>query len=357
MKKSVTLADIGKELGVSTVTVSKALSGQKGVSEALREKIRRLADDMGYQRPDRSVRAEGHVTFGVIVAERYLEEMHSFYWKMYQELTAKAMAKDCFTLLEVIDAEAERSLQLPRLLSQHRADGLIVMGAFARSYVRVLSEKTDIPMVALDTTIETGSRSFDAVVSDNIRGGYMMTNYLYELGHRRIGFVGTVLATQSIEERYLGFLRSGIEHGMSGSDVIVSPDRDRTVGIIDMNRYFNVAPENMPTAFFCNCDVTAQRLVRKLESMGYRVPEDISVVGFDNFIVDDFDMIGITTYEINVSAMVAKAVHVLRHTIGNPAYSNGISYINGKFILRESARRVGPPVPFEAERDMGPLSV
>lgn len=142
MKKSVTLADIGKELGVSTVTVSKALSGQKGVSEPLREKIRKLADDMGYQRPERSVRAEGHITFGVIVAERYLEEMHSFYWKMYQELTAKAMAKDCFTLLEVVDAEAEQALQLPRVLTQHRADGLIVMGAFARPYVRVLDRKS-----------------------------------------------------------------------------------------------------------------------------------------------------------------------------------------------------------------------
>ena len=357
MKKSVTLADIGKELGVSTVTVSKALSGQKGVSEPLREKIRKLADDMGYQRPERSVRAEGHITFGVIVAERYLEEMHSFYWKMYQELTAKAMAKDCFTLLEVVDAEAEQALQLPRVLTQHRADGLIVMGAFARPYVRVLAEETDVPLVALDTTIETGGRSFDAVVSDNIRGGYIMTNYLYELGHRKIGFVGTVLATQSIEERYLGFLRSGIEHGMTRENIVVSPDRDKTEGIIDMNRFFNVRPENMPTAFFCNCDVTAQRLIRKLESMGYRGPEDISVVGFDNFVVDDFDMIGITTYEINVSAMVAKAVHVLRHTIDNPAYSNGISYINGKFILRGSAKRIGPPIPFEAERDAGPLSV
>ncbi|MCC6094305.1 MAG: LacI family DNA-binding transcriptional regulator [Eubacterium sp.] len=346
MKKSVTLADIGQRLGVSTVTVSKALSGQGGVSDELRQKIITLAGEMGYRKAERTVNTGEHVTIGVIVAERYLEEMRSFYWKLYQELAAKALAKECFTLLEVVDAEAERTLQIPGLILQHKADGLIVMGAFSHSYVCNLAEKADIPLVALDTTIENGKSSVDAVVSDNMHGAYIMTNYLFSLGHRDIGFVGTVLATQSIEERFLGFMKARLEHGESMENVVLSKDRDMEKGVIDMDRFFHVKADRMPTAFFCNCDVTAQRLICKLESMGYRVPEDISVVGFDNFVVDNFNKIGITTYEINTGAMAAKAVHVLRQSIRNPAYSNGISYINGKFILRESARKIGPPIPF-----------
>ena len=84
MAKTVRLADIGERLGVSTVTVSKALSGQKGVSEELRGKIIRLADEMGYVKNtiDESRPVKESYTIGVIVAERYLQENQSFYWML-----------------------------------------------------------------------------------------------------------------------------------------------------------------------------------------------------------------------------------------------------------------------------------
>ena len=88
MAKAVRLADIGKKLNVSTVTVSKALSGQKGVSEELRAKIIQLADEMGYQKSEsRKNTNEGKsFTLGIIVADRYVSENQSFYWKLYQEI-------------------------------------------------------------------------------------------------------------------------------------------------------------------------------------------------------------------------------------------------------------------------------
>ena len=93
MAKAVTLSDIGKKLNVSTVTVSKALSGQKGVSDELRTEIVRLADEMGYIRKASGTEEEGRRSYniGVIVAERYLKESQSFYWKIYQEISQRAM--------------------------------------------------------------------------------------------------------------------------------------------------------------------------------------------------------------------------------------------------------------------------
>ena len=94
MAKTVRLIDIGKKLGVSAVTVSKALSGQKGVSEEMREKIVRLADEMGYKRSDSQIESskEKSFTIGVIVADRYLGENQSFYWKLYQEISKWAIS-------------------------------------------------------------------------------------------------------------------------------------------------------------------------------------------------------------------------------------------------------------------------
>ena len=128
MVKSVKLADIAAELNVSIVTVSKALSGQKGVSEELRKKIVELADEMGYV-PVHSAqknRSKSY-TIGVISLENYFAKFASFYWKMYQEVATKAVKKNCFTMLEVVSSVAEEALEPPKLLEEDRVDGIIII--------------------------------------------------------------------------------------------------------------------------------------------------------------------------------------------------------------------------------------
>lgn len=118
MAKAVKLADIAEQLGVSTVTVSKALSGQKGVSEAMREKIKQLADELGYKQPS-AVKKEKSVksyNIGVLVSEKYLGEYASFYWRMYQSVATRAVQKECFTMLEVVSLEDEAEANLPKIV-------------------------------------------------------------------------------------------------------------------------------------------------------------------------------------------------------------------------------------------------
>lgn len=346
MAKSVRLIDIARKVNVSAVTVSKALSGQKGVSEEMREKIIKLADEMGYVRnsgtQEKNSLEKGY-TIGVIVAERYLKENQSFYWLLYQEVAKRAMAKNCFPMMEVIDFETEQNLVLPKVVAGSKVDGLIVLGAFRLEYARFLMNEAGLPIVNLDTT--TAGEKCDCVVSNNMMGGYQMTNYLFELGHRKIGFVGTRLATGSIDDRYFGYLKSLMEHGVESRPDWVIDDRDRESGFVEIETKF-ILPEDMPTAFFCNCDLSASFLIKKLEMNGYSVPEDVSVVGFDNYVTDQFGGIGITTYEINTREMAKKAVHILTHKMENANYTGGVIMIAGRFIERKSARRIGAPVPF-----------
>lgn len=348
MAKTVKMADIGKRLNVSTVTVSKALSGQKGVSEEMREKIIKLADEMGYVRGaasgERAYNRKESYMIGVIVAERYLEENQSFYWKMYQEISMRVMVKNCFSMLEVISYEVEKKGELPRVVTEQKVDGLIIMGPFKTDYAKKLNSTIKLPVVNLDTMASVGDGS-DCVVSNNMMGGYRMTNYLFQLGHRKIGFVGTRLATSSIDDRYFGYLKSLMEHGVDWRDDWVLDDRDREYGKVDSARWFEF-PEEMPTAFFCNCDLSASLLIEKLERYGYSVPEDVSVVGFDNYVVDQFGKVGITTYEINTKEMARRAVHIIIHKIENSNYSTGVFMLPGKFIERDSAKQIAPTVPF-----------
>ncbi len=345
MAKAVRLSDIAQRINVSTVTVSKALSGQKGVSDEMRERIVRLADEMGYVK---TVSGEKYsdrksYTIGVVVAERYLKENQSFYWTLYQEISRSTMYRNSFTMLEVISHEVEMSREFPRLVTEKKIDGLIIMGQFKQEYAERLVGEVEMPLLNLDTTC--GGEKCDCVVSNNMMGGYQMTNYLFELGHTKIGFVGTRLATSSIDDRYLGYLKSMMAHGIAWRQDWVLDDRSRESGKIDSDLFFRL-PDDMPTAFFCNCDLTASILIQKLERAGYSVPDDISVVGFDNCVTDQFAGIGITTYEIGTKEMARRAIHILTHKLDNEKYSAGMFMLPGKLIERNSAKRIAPFVPF-----------
>ena len=92
MAKAVKLADIAERVGVSTVTVSKALSGQKGVSEEVREKIRSIAEELGYQQPSAARKSQNQKSYniGILISERFLDKYESFYWQMYQAVATRA---------------------------------------------------------------------------------------------------------------------------------------------------------------------------------------------------------------------------------------------------------------------------
>lgn len=339
MGKAVKMADIAGRLGVSTVTVSKALSGQKGVSEELRERIVQLADQLGYKQPSASKKAPKEFksyNIGVLIHEQYLDMYDSFYLQMYQRVTAKAVSKECFTLMEIVNTQMEKTLDMPKLVKEQKADGMIVIGRLEEHYLNYLEEHAGLPMIYMDFCNDR--QDMDAVISDSYYGAYYLTNYLFEMGHRQIAYVGTLLATGSITDRYLGYVKSLLEHGITPRDDWQIDDRDITTGNRDDERLLQL-PEEMPTAFFCNCDLIASMLIHKLEAKGYRVPEDISVVGYDNFLHPGLCDVPITTYEVDIKEMARRAVNNLIKKMGKETYRSGIYIVEGHMVVKDSVRK------------------
>ncbi len=340
MAKKVKLADIANILHVSTVTVSKALSGQKGVSDALREKIKNLADELGYKQPSVAKREKKSKSrhIGIIVPGRHFGKFNSFYWMMYQEVVTQAVQEGCFTMLEVISAEDEGKQELPMLIKEKKVDGLILIGRPKNGYIHKIREDNSVPMVCLDFFDDFGN--CDCVISDGFNGTYMLTNYLFSMGHTDIGYVGTVLYTSSITDRYFGYCKSLLEHGKKIRDEWILDDRDRETG--DLTSFEMKFPERMPTAFVCNCDLTASILIKRLRNKSYRVPEDISVVGFDNFSYPNVCDIGITTYDVNIKAMVQKSIRILLDKMNRIEYKRGVRVIQGEIVYKESVKKKTP---------------
>ena len=338
MAKTVKLADIAEKVGVSTVTVSKALSGQKGVSEEMREKIKQLADELGYRSPSENKRqtTEKQYNIGVIIQEVYLDKYDSFYLTMYQELNKRAVARGCFTLLESMSRESVLSNVMPLLVQEKKVDGLIVVGDMTQTYMEHLEENAGIPGVCMDFYNDT--INLDTVISNSFYGTYALTNYLFQMGHKKIAYVGTVGTTNSITDRYLGYAKSLLEHHIEVRKDYVIDDRDTKTGRMDLDKYYQL-PEDMPSAFVCNCDLAASYLIRKLRANGYRVPEDISVVGFDNYLFPGLCDIGITTYEVNIGEMARRVVHKIVRKIANENYTAGVFIVDGHMVIKDSVTR------------------
>lgn len=342
MEKKVKMEDIAKVLNVSIVTVSKALSGQKGVSEEMREKIIALAEQLGYKQysQDKSKKLEKSYNLGILVPDRYFGKYVSFYWQLYQEVATKAVLQQCFTMLEVISNEDEGNPQLPLLIKEQKVDGIILMGQPEKNYLLKLSSESDIPIVCLDF-FDKAARC-DAVISDGFYGTYILTNHLIEKGHKDITYVGTLLYTSSITDRYLGYYKAMLEHGRKVTEESVLNDRDWKTG--DVTGHHIEFPEVMPTAFVCNSDLAACALIKALRGKGYRVPEDISVVGFDNYLYPGICDIGITTYDVNVREMAGKSISLILERIHNKTHKYSVNIVGGNVVYKESAAEAKTPL-------------
>ncbi|WP_110250838.1 substrate-binding domain-containing protein [Streptohalobacillus salinus] len=331
MKSNITMKDIAEKLGVSSVTISKALNDKDGVSDALKEKIKKLADEMGYRYNTTAKSMKNGLTYniGVVIPERFSGGMsQSFYFRAYQEAAKQFERYGYYGIMNILSSEDEEALRLPRLYYEKKVDGFIFLGQLSPEFISLVKEM-DMPKVFLDFYDEHDE--IDSIITDNFYGAYDITNYLVGKGHTSIGYVGNLYATSSIQDRFLGYYKSLLEHRIALNEDWIIRDRDERGKYITFD-----LPEALPTAFVCNCDQVAHLLVNRLKKEGYRVPEDISVVGFDNDIYATITEPNLTTVEVDINEMVTQAVKLITRKVQGKNKSYGRTSVKGKIVTRDS---------------------
>ncbi len=332
MKSGVTMRDIAAKLNISVVTVSKALNDKDGVSDELKQKIKELAERMGYRvnAAARSMKAGYSYNIGIIVAQRFTGNKESFYMQFYKYIAQSLDNHQYSAILHILSADDEEQLVLPRSYYEKKADGYIVLGQVSKAYVEVL-QNTDCALVFLD--FYTDQANMDCVLTDNFYAVYEMTNYLIEQGHRRIAFVGNLHSTSSIQDRYLGYYKSMLEHRLPHTPELVINDRNEQGKFIPLE-----LPEQLPTAFVCNCDQVAYELMQTLNRNGYRVPDDCSVVGFDNDLYSELASPKLTTVAVDREEMARTAAKIVVKKVKKSETRYGRVFVKGNLIHRESVR-------------------
>ena len=334
MAKNVSMDEIAKYFNVSKVTVSKALNDKPGVSEKLKEEIKEKATELGYRMniAAKSLKTNKSYNVGVLIAERYIGNGEAYYFGVYGKLSTKFSSLGYSTIMETLKYENELNLVLPQMYLDSKVDAILVLGQLNSDYLKLFNNLS-IPIVYFD--FYANNSVIDCVVVDNFYSGLEITQYLVDRGHKEIGFIGNLYSTSSIQDRFLGYYRCLLENKLKLNYDYVISDRDETGHFID-----TALPEKLPTAFVCNCDQTAYYLIKKLKKNNIKVPEDISIVSFDDTIYSTVSEPQITTLDNNVDEMVKVAAKIMLKKIENPERRYDRILIKAFIVERDSVKGI-----------------
>lgn len=334
MAKKVSMQDIANRVGVSKVTVSKALRGNKDISINMKQRIKEAAAETGYifNANGKSVINDVTRCVGIISAERYYGQENYFYIELYRLLSNYLEKLHYTCMFHILNFDNEQNLIVPRMIEDKKVDGVILLGQLSKDFVKKIVE-WKLPLVFLDFYYD--KVDVDSVNTDNFFGTYGITNELIEKGHKKIAFVGNLNLTSSIQDRFLGYYKSILEYKLPFKNSWIINDRT------DDNVWIDISlPEDMPTAFVCNCDKTALILIQKLKNSGYRVPEDYSVVGFDDSKHATEGSPNISTVRVDIDEMARVGIKMISKKINNIDIQYGRVMIKGKVIMRDSVKDI-----------------
>ena len=325
----ITMKQIAELHGVSVNAVSLALNNKPGVSDEMRSKILRTAEETGYlESKDKYVRTFSRMNLCVMMQKKYSRDMN-FYGRVLYAVVEEAKKKGYDILMNFFD---DNHLEIPAMISDHRVAGIIIIGKIKDENIAKL-QIYNIPIVLVDHASLT--KSVDSVLTDNKLGGFIVTKYLIEKGFQKIGFFGELKYSLSIKERFFGFKEAlgsfGAEHGIINMAVeeyigqySVTEDIEEAVLSNDINKIIDCIKgiDYLPQVYICSNDKAAILLLTSLQTLGYHAPNDISVVGFDN--IDMCEKINpkLTTVNVNKEMMGKRAVERLIYRI---AHRNSIS--------------------------------
>ena len=209
-----------------------------------------------------------------------------------------------------------------------------MIGEMKKGYIdAVRREYKNVPIVCVD--YYDVYEDMDYIVTDGFGGMEQMTRLMIKEGIRDLAFVGTVNATKNITDRYLGYCKALDRAGIEDAKYNIIPDRDSSGEVFDLNPQL---PEKLPQGFVCNCDRTAFAVIRKLKERGMRVPEDVSVVGFDNYPPDVSGGRQLSTYQNDEQVLARLSIHTMIRRIEGKKKPEGIRIVEGSMIRGESVK-------------------
>ncbi len=334
--RRVTLHDVAREAGVSVNTVSRALNGKPDVSPETRARVLEVAKRLGYRpnRLARGLRSNKTFTLGVIVTDI----ANPFFAELVKGVEEAARQNGYSILLEDTGEDSEKEATAIQTMLAERVDGLLITPVQSDSNTLEDVLKSKIPTVLMGRYFSDLKLPY--VVTNDVRGAALATKHLIDLGHRNIAHVGGPLHISSAQDRLSGYRQALQAHGI--------PIRKEYVlmGAVTLEDGYEVGKEllklkPLPTAVFAYSDFVAIGLMQSLLDEGLRIPDDVSLVGYDNITFSAYTRVPLTTVEIPKRDLGREAVQMLVQLLkGGSALKSREKKLPVKLVLRQSVREV-----------------
>lgn len=342
------MKDIASLAGVSKSAVSIALSGKPGISDETRNKILQIVKDTGYvprslvkadqlYNPPNAIRFVASTNSG-IVQEQYMKQ--PFFTELLHNLEEQCRTHGYSLLFSAVDMQ-HFDRDIHQFVKDDSAAGVILLGTnLSREQIRKAAQNQP-RMVVLDTCYETLDVNF--IVINNSLGAYTAGRYLAELGHKHIGYVQSSLRMYNFDKRKQGFMEALTELGLPmkeadlfhASPMMLAQQHELREQL--SSRIKQGKP--IPTALFCECDYIAISVIKTITELGLRVPQDVSVVGFDNISESAVITPELTTIHVDKEEIASLAVNKIIE-LQNTVKAATKTFVDTRFVERKSAKTV-----------------
>ncbi|MBQ9007844.1 MAG: LacI family DNA-binding transcriptional regulator [Clostridia bacterium] len=329
----VTLKDVAKRAGVSPSTVSRTLSNRVFVEEETREKVMKAVKELNYQ-PSITARAlrEGK-TYSLALLVPDINSL--FYPEIMGEIEKVASDQGYTILLCNCNESLEKEKQTLSLVCGRGVDGILCLSVKDEiSHLLSVEQEKKIPVVLVN---RNGSGSLSSISIDDEYGGYLMTRTLLEKGHVRIAGIFGGFEHERFRNRYSGCRRAMEECGIQDYKRYFCYDINSVEEAYQKTREM-LNREDRPTAFFATMDVLTFGIYRGIADSGLRIPDDISVVGYDDIFMAKYMIPSLTTYHAPMDQIAGKAVELLKKKIDEPESKPERIVIKGSLMSRQSVK-------------------
>lgn len=333
--EKVTSLEVAALAGVSQSAVSRVFTPGSSVSPKTAEKVRAAAEKLGY-RPNvlaRSLKSGKSRIIGLLVA--YLENY--FYPEVVERLSTELQKEGYHVLVFLAPISTMNVDQVVRELMDYQVDGIVMASVSMSSDLAARCHATGIPVVLFNRAHSDPRLS--SVTSDNFKGGRMLADYLISLGHQNIAYVAGFAGASTQLDREAGF-RAGLE--AAGMELFARAEGNFNYADAQRAARELFATHRRPDAVFVANDHMAFAVMDVLRfELGLRVPQDVSVVGFDDVPPAAWPAYNLTTFRQHVDQMVAETVRMLTSSITDGRGESQRVVLDGALIIRGSTRKHG----------------
>ncbi|RBM26303.1 transcriptional repressor PurR [Vibrio tarriae] len=331
-----TMKDIARLAGVSTSTVSHVINKSRFVSDEIAERVNNAAQQLNYAPSAlaRSLKMNRTKTIGMLVTT----STNPFFGEVVKGVERSCYHQGYNLILCNTEGDNQRMKASINTLLQKRVDGLLLMcSTLEGERLDVFDRYPDIPIVVMDW----GPILFasDKIQDNSLQGGYMAAKHLIECGHKEIGCITGPLIRHQAQMRYEGYKRALAEAEIAmNPDWIVESDFECEGGYQAFEKLYQRG--KLPSALFVSNDMMAMGVIQAASQRGLRIPDDLSLIGYDDVHIAKFMTPALTTIHQPKYRLGKAAVDTLLYRLENPDTTAQVVQLEPTLMVRSSVRKL-----------------